>query len=86
LANGNRSFRRSVGGDELLRRARQRRNVAAAVLIRVLRVAGQRDVAQGPDPVGATEGGRGRVNGLLRGGPGHSADSLGACRDVLGAA
>ena len=44
-----------VGGDELLRRAGQRGDVAAAVLIGVLRVADQRDVAQGENAIGTTE-------------------------------
>jgi len=53
-----------IGGNEFLRRAWQRRDVAAAVLIRVLRIADERQVAQRANPARAAERGRCRVDGL----------------------
>jgi hypothetical protein len=65
-----------VRRDELLRRAGQRRDVATAVLIGVLRVADQRDVSQLQNAIGAAEGGGGRVDRLSRRGARHTSSRV----------
>jgi hypothetical protein len=66
-----------VGRNQLQRRVRQRRDVAAAVLIRILRVALQRDVSQRAQARGAPERLGRRVDRLLGRRPWHRA--LGGC-------